>query len=401
MLSTISTLAHTIYAPNDIPLLDNRFRIDPNTEQVTIILNHFKKSQKIVLVQPDGSKLYAERHPKATVAWLNKRDQDIITIQQPMPGPWQAIANLHGDNRIQLLNPISLEIGKLPLKTYHNEYLTTHVSLLKDKEVITNKDFLNNAKLTVSLVGETKKIISLYKDDGQYYDALPFDGILTTRMFINLKPARYLLSIKTKNNIFIRTHNNDMVVFPSPLTYKIQKLTDNTTSVKFTFTVDNAEILPESVTIDSLIESYDGKNKKQLILHLAEQHLEGNKLTIEMPLEHEIYTYSGSVFATTKNGREINFKLPERTFELTAPYKVKPVELQADLITVSEKMTNNENTKQTSQYFWWLIITFVIFIVIATILIIYIIKRKKKNASNNELSLEEVIKENLEPTSIE
>ena len=34
------TLAHKIYAPNDIPLLDNRFRIDPYTEQVTVILNH-------------------------------------------------------------------------------------------------------------------------------------------------------------------------------------------------------------------------------------------------------------------------------------------------------------------------------------------------------------------------
>ena len=378
MLSAISTVAHTIYAENDIPLLDNRFRIDPNTEQVTIILNHLKKPQKVVLVQPDGSKLYAERHPKATVAWLSKRDQDIITIQQPMPGPWQAIANLHGDNRIQLLNPISLEVGKLPLKTYQNEYLTTHVSLLKDKQVITNKDFLNNAKLTVSLVGEAKKLISLYKDDGQYYDALPFDGILTTRMFINLKPARYLLSIKTKNNIFIRSHNNDMVVFPSPLTYKIQKLSDDTTSVQFTFTVDSAEIIPESVTIDSLIESYDGNNKKQLILHLADQQLEENKLTLEIPLEHEIYTYTGSVFATTKDGREINFKLPEDTFELTAPRKVNVVDLHADLITVSKTVANNENTKQASQYFWWLIVAFVIFIVLAIILIIYIIKRKKK-----------------------
>ena len=144
MLLAINVMANVIYEKNDIPLLDNRFRIDPNTAQITIILNHPKKSQKVVLVKPDGGKWYAERHPNKDVAWLETRDQDIITIINPTPGPWQAIAKLHGDNRIQLLNPVSLHVGKIPIRIYRNEYITTDASLIKDGEVMTDKTFLKN-----------------------------------------------------------------------------------------------------------------------------------------------------------------------------------------------------------------------------------------------------------------
>ena len=396
----MSSMAHTIYAPNDIPLLDNRFRIDPNTEQVSIILNHPSHAQKIVLVKPDGSKWYAQRHPPENVAWFNNRDQDIITIQNPMPGPWQAIASLNGENRIQLLNPTTLKIEKLPLKVYNKEYLTSYISLINDGQVMTDKYLLNNARLTVSLIkndkqtNDTQKSIALYKDDGQSYDSLPFDGKLTTRLFMDLTPGRYLVNIKTKNNIFIRAYNADMVVFPQPLSYKIEQLGNNKNSAAFTFVVDPLEIDPNSVVINSVITSSDDSDTKQLIVHLIDEILENETTTINVKLPFKNYRYSGEVFATARDGRELSFQLPEYKFEVAKA----PINIIEKTVNTSAAQTLDIATEQkvieaedTFQYLWVLVSTLIVFIITSIFVVLYILKRKqKKLLENSELSLNEL-----------
>lgn len=405
MLAVVSSFAHTIYAPNDIPLLDNRFRIDPNTEQVTIILNHPQDPQRTVLVQPDGSKLFARRHPEESVAWFHNNSQDIITIQNPMPGPWQAIAALNGDNRIQLLNPISLKINKLPLKVYNSEYLTSHVSLIKDGQIMTNKDYLKYAKLTVSIVSDQKKVVALYRDDGQYYDSFPFDGELTTDFFMDLDPGRYLLNIKTKNNIFIRNVNKDIVVFPQPLVYKIQQAAENGSSAQLTLIADESEIVPSSIIVDAMINTIDNAQKQQSIVHFSEQKEASNTFIVDLPLAYGNHTYTGKVFATTVDGREINFKLPDQSFELIAPApetpessSLLPITSEATA-TISGAEATGEATEQPFQYLWILIASFALLIILGVLAVIFLLKRKqKKLAADNGLSLDELIVDEPKPT---
>ena len=394
-------MANVIYQPNDIPLLDNRFRIDPNTKEVTIILNHPKKSQKVVIVKPDGSKWYAERHPN-NVSWLNTRDQDIITVQDPIPGPWQAIAKLDGENRIQLLNPISLKVDRFPVRIYRDEYLTTTVSLMEDDKVITDKNFLKNAKLTVTLIGKAKKLISLYKDDGQDYDILPFDGQLTTHMYINLIPGRYSFSVGTRNNIFVRAYNQDVVVFPSPVTFNTEQLEHGAAFVKFTFIVDDTELDPSSITIDGLLKSYNQNNTKQSIIHLADHKPRNNIFTIQVPLEHDLYTYSAKVFATTKTGREISLQLPERTFELIAPYV--PDEADEAAAQAKADALKIEHERRQQQYFYltmWIIGLIILIAVIVGIAILLIKRKQNKIVTDDGLSLDELNIDDLQPTSID
>lgn len=406
----LQSAAHTIYEPNDIPLLDNRFRIDPNTEQVTIILNHQDKPQTIVLVRPDGSKLYEKRHPKDEVAWVSTRDQDIITVDKPMPGPWQAIATLHGDNRIRLLNPITLRVDKLPLKLYHNEYLTTHAALIEGNQVLTDKHFLSNAKLTVSLLSPARRLLSLYKDDGKKYDALPFDGQLTTHMFVNLAPGRYKLNIKTKNDIFVRNYNQEAIVFPSPVDYKLTNSIDESEMAVLSFNLDNTEIVPESVTIDGLFTSNNDTNNKQSIIHANEQQLEENRFAVNIPLNHDLYTYSAKVYATTTSGREISFKLQDRIIELLPPIQAisfeQPISAaqSAAEITTTELLAESEPEEQAedSSYLWWIIAGIVLLLLIITIVVLLLMKRKRaQSAPPDGYSLDELTQEDLQPTPID
>lgn len=74
-------------------LLDNRFRVDPSIKQITFVIYRAQSSQPVVLVRPDGKKYYAWRSPD-NVRWYQEPSMDIVSIDNPMPIPWQAIGKV-------------------------------------------------------------------------------------------------------------------------------------------------------------------------------------------------------------------------------------------------------------------------------------------------------------------
>lgn len=76
-----------------LSLLDNRFRVDPTISQITFVIYRENNSQPVVLVRPDGKKYYAWRKPD-NVRWYEEPAMDIISIDNPMPGPWQAVGKV-------------------------------------------------------------------------------------------------------------------------------------------------------------------------------------------------------------------------------------------------------------------------------------------------------------------
>lgn len=397
MISNIS-LAHTIYAPDDIPLLDNRFRIDPLTEQVTFILNHSKGPQTVVLVRPDGSKMYYKEHP-ASVAWVATSNVDIITIEKPMTGPWQAIASLDGDNRIKLISKVELKTNKLPLKLFHREYITTNASLYYDDKIMTEKNYLSGAKLSVQLIGEDNKSLAFYKDNGQHYDKLPFDGTLTARLYIDIEPGRYLLSVRTKNNVFTRNQNQDAVVFPFPITYEISSLGYGSDEAEFTFKIDSQELDPKSVMIDGTIKDDDGTVVEKLLANSADGISKDNSFTHTQKIDNGNFTLSGKIFATTKSGRNIELQLTEQNFTLSARLANPTIEISDEFLVKPE-----EEIAPTS--IWeniWVIVAIALFCLILIVVIVFIIlkRRKKKNELDieGEFSMLELQTESIDPKS--
>ena len=402
IITSSISLAHTIYAPNDIPILDNRFRIDPFTEQVTVILNHSQGPQVVVLVRPDGSKLYYQKHPKS-VAWVTSKTEDIITIDNPMAGPWQAVADLNGDNRIKLISHVELKTNKLPLKLYAQEYITTHASLYYDNKLMTNNAYLSDAKLSVALIGAADKQLTLYQDDGKDYDALPFDGTLTARVFIDLFPGRYLLSIRTKNNVFIRNENKDAVVFLSPIRYEISALEYGSKEALLIFTADSEELDPDSITIDGVVKDANNKIIGKVIAHSAGNISAQDIFTKTEKLTYGAFTFSAKAFATTRSGREIELQLPEQRFELLAKVVMPTINISGALATDAE-ITEQDVSTSIWENSWIVIVIAVSGLILICAIIFIVVRRRIKNKQSkdsSEQSLTELSFDELQPTSID
>jgi len=409
LICPLFSIGHTIYAPNDIPLLDNRFRIDPEAEQVTFIFNHSEGAQRVVLVRPDGSKMFEHKHPD-NVSWISSKTQNIVSIQQPMAGPWQAIAKLDGDNRIKIMSKIHLEVNRLPLKLYAQEYITTHATLYNGEKRLTNPAYLADAKLSISLIGEDNKKASLYHDDGRRYDELAFDGKLTTRFYVDLDPGRYLLSIRTQNDVFIRNVNKDAVVFPLPITYKTADLDAGVDRVKFTFAIDAEEIDPNSVVIEGVIKDPINKVLEQVMLNNIDGNSKKKLVYTTQALPYDIYSFSGKAYATTHDGREIELQLNRNFFQLIEPIVIPEIETpDTSSITAGDaEQVNAEEQPEPSLFsnIWVIIAISVFLLLIIGAIVFLILKRKKKKqhtdgTAGDELSLDEFNIDELQPSQID
>jgi uncharacterized protein (TIGR03503 family) len=120
IIGVITSMCSIAATESSQSLLDNRFRIDPTIEQITFLIYRSNPSHPVVLVRPDGHKYYASRHPD-NVSWYQEPSMDIVSIDNPMPGPWQAVGKVTPKNNIVLISHLQLSSDTLPMRMYQNE----------------------------------------------------------------------------------------------------------------------------------------------------------------------------------------------------------------------------------------------------------------------------------------
>ena len=130
-------------------LLDNRFRVDPTIEQITFLVYREQSSQPVVLVRPDGKKYYAWG-TYDNVRWYQEPSLDIISIDNPMPGPWQAVGKVTPKNNIRLISHLKLSTDVFPNRLYHSEALKFTARLTSDDQPLVLRDFLDRVNLRVT-----------------------------------------------------------------------------------------------------------------------------------------------------------------------------------------------------------------------------------------------------------
>ena len=137
---------------NSIKLLQNRFRIDYNVKEVSMIFFREYGSAPVVLVRPDGSKLFQGRVDETNVKWFDADTFDMITIENPMPGPWQAVGQVNPASRVMVISDIKLHATSLPSILFSGEILKSTAYLTNGGEKIDNQQFRDVVELSIEFV---------------------------------------------------------------------------------------------------------------------------------------------------------------------------------------------------------------------------------------------------------
>ncbi|PMH25878.1 TIGR03503 family protein [Vibrio lentus] len=322
-------LSFSLHAATEsvMSLLDNRFRVDPSIEQVTFVIYRADNSKPVVLVRPDGKKYYAWRNAD-NVRWYEESSMDIISIDNPMPGPWQAVGKVSPKNNIKLLSHLVLDANDFPDKLYQTENIKFTARLTSDGKPLVLRDFLDRVKLKVtftkfveneeSLVREARPIpvvMGEFADDGSGLDEQAGDGVFTVSLPIDIEPGKYRARITSGNGVFLRAQEQEVLVYPTPLTT--------------TFIQSRKEGLPHTIVVSgepgmiapsSLAVHVEHKAPDEYVTYKQGQaEVDAMKVPLEVPYNGDlgIYSWSGMVYATDASSqRPLIFPITEQSYSV-------------------------------------------------------------------------------------
>lgn len=324
MLTAFNAVAEQT-SNRDIRLLDNRFRIDSTITQVAFVIYRKNPSRPVILVQPDGAKLYAWRHPD-NVSWHQEADMDIVSVMNPMPGPWQAIGRVTPENKIRILSELSMKVDTFPDRLYQGESLKFTARLMQGDKPLNLRDFLDRVELTVTFteylesvedipVDQRPQSVSLgqFKDDGAGLDEYAGDGVFTVELPINVPPGKYRARVTSGNGVFFRTLEQEVLVYPTPLMATFKQSRKKALPHNLLVESDIASVEPGSIAIHS--EFTDPKGKASVYQGVVSGENAALTLDIDNFEEPGRHTWHAWIYGTEKlSGRPLTFHLPEQTF---------------------------------------------------------------------------------------
>ncbi|MGL4470652.1 TIGR03503 family protein [Aeromonas hydrophila] len=361
LLASLTASANEVFAPSDIPLLDNRFRIDYGVKEITFIVTRKPGTPSVILVRPDGSKLYVGKVTPPDVGWLALKDQDLITIRDPMPGPWQAIGEVDPDNRVRLLSNIRLETDQLPTQLYQGERVKLKSWLLIDDAPPKAGYYLTDLGMTVRLqrFNDAKQegdpivdeVLGHYRDDGKGLDEVPGDGIMTAEAVLDVAAGKYRAMYSTGNQVFSRARYQDVLIYPLPVSYTLAPPSQEF-GAKLSFLIDADELDPASVVIEGKATNTVGASMAFNAV-ATEPRVEVDLSAIKEVGQYEV---TATLFGTTRLGREIQVTLPVKSFNIFPVLAAEPSAASAASET-SAAVPNQVKfeEKQSSGWLLWLL----------------------------------------------
>ncbi|WP_334018412.1 TIGR03503 family protein [Alteromonas sp. S015] len=331
---------------NSIKLLQNRFRVDYNVKEITMVFFREYGSAPVVLVRPDGSKLFQGRIDEEKVQWYDADTFDMITIKEPVPGPWQAVGQVLPQSRVMVLSNVELHAEPLPNMLFAGEILKSTAYLTNNGQPVENKQFRDVVDLEIEFkstnnpnygnFGSNDQRIATFKDDGRGMDERPGDGVFTGQFNLKVPAGEWKPIFRVNTPMYTREQIGELVVLhKNPVTVDVEMDGGGEGYHKIFIDVDR-----ELVDIESLL--VDGKVK------FPNADIQNFSLTEggSEPREHLIIAYEEGIFrvkltayGTTMDGRDFILDVPEYSFVAEAPAEA---EVEDEFVTGND--VNAEGT---------------------------------------------------------
>jgi uncharacterized protein (TIGR03503 family) len=306
---------------NQIPYFDNRFKIDALLEEITLLFYRRSGTPPIILVRPDGTKIKINNLPKDKITWFDDRTFDMITIKNPMPGPWQAIGAILPESRIMVVTEVTIEVEPLPEVILSGETLKVEGRLFNGEQAIDdplfrdvinlNVDFFSTNNSAYDNFGAEPIKIAQFRDDGRDLDEHANDGLFTGEFELDFAPGEWLPIYYVKMPMATRElRQKPIVLQKTPVIISIEAVKEEGKSHRAIFEIDPTFVDADSVLLQGKVIFPDRQVEPFSIMEGK-----GNSRIYEIAYtEPGIHRLQVNAFGKTINGREFRLVLPEFTF---------------------------------------------------------------------------------------
>ncbi|GAC14332.1 TIGR03503 family protein [Aliiglaciecola lipolytica] len=336
---------------NSIKLLQNRFRIDYKVDEITMVFFREFGSAPVVLVKPDGSKIFEADADGENIFWYDASTYDLINIKNPTPGPWQAVGQILPDSRVMVISDIELHASPLPEVLFSGEILKQSAKLTNGGAPINNAEFRDVVSLEIKFVstnnpnynnfGAEVATIATFEDNGRGMDETPLDGIFTGQFNLSVANGEWRPVFVVNTPMLTREQvDPPLMLYPNPI--KISMIEDGGGDGYHKLIIDAQR---EYVDMKTLL--IDGKvrfpNGDVQNFSLTEQTADAREYLI-VNYESGVYRIKLTAYGNTKSGRDFILDVPEYTYLVEEP-EVALVQQQGE---VDDQLTQLNSEREES-----------------------------------------------------
>jgi len=318
-----------------IKLLSNRFRVDQAVDTIVFIIERKPASAPIILVRPDGSKLYANR-PVDNVKWMDGNTGDMIEIERPMIGPWQIIGDILPSSEIRLATSLELKVDPIPDELFVGEIIKLTARLEFNNKLLALGQVDDLISLDVFLRSTDDKesanfgagtfIVGEYQDNGIGFDERSGDGVFTGELNLDKPSGLYNLLIKASNKVFEREVFRKLQLRRKPVTVDLVSAAING-YYALRFMSNNKVIKLDQLALQIKITHPDDTVEHLSINGVASMHI----FRLEKVSKPGRYKIEIDMVGQTLRGRDFVLTLETHKFKVALPAKEEQQAKQVEL----------------------------------------------------------------------
>lgn len=396
---------HTDNVTNEIPYFDNRFRIDAELDEVTLIFFRKRGSRPVILVQPDGKKIRVHDYDQANVQWHDGSTFDMIKIIKPTPGPWQAIGDILPESKILVMSEVTIAVDPLPEVVLSGETLKIVGKLYNGNKKIDISAFKDVVQLDVNFFSTNNSAydnfgrdafkLASFEDNGRGLDEYAGDGIYTGEFVLDFASGEWQPVYKIKLPLITRElRQKPIFLNKSPITLSIETSDTEATAHSLLITIDSTHVDPNSLVFQGKTTFPDRQTKSFSIIEDETPEFPESRIKDIPYTEPGIHRVNLSAFGKTISGREFRLVVPEFTFNvkgalkqisLTTPERKNEVQVEtpeqilaAQKAKLAEELALQQKIEEEEKTQTILMIAVVNGIIIILASVSFLVMRKRK-----------------------
>jgi len=196
--------------PDILPMQGNRFSVDSNIREMTIVANKASLSTQVSFITPTGMTLEADIKP-GNVKWLISDQFDLVTIENPEPGEWQILPEGEA-NRAYIITDLKMALEITPKHPQPGDRVDLNVWLEEDGHILNKQQVLG--ALRVDLLqempgGETQHIALFSGRDVEGVFSGYFNASLLMKDY-----GRYRIQVSASTGTFERVKSKVVDLVP-------------------------------------------------------------------------------------------------------------------------------------------------------------------------------------------
>lgn len=324
--SPLTELGNEYY--NGIKLLQNRFRIDYKVDEITMIFFREFGSTPVVLVKPDGSKIFQRTadQEENKIVWHDSQTYDMIKIENPMPGPWQAVGQILPDSRVMVISDIELKTKPLAPIIFSGEIIKQTAFLTNGGEPINYNEFRDVVQLTMEFkstnnpnynnFGAQSELIATFQDDGKGMDERPLDGTFTGQFNLRIASGEWTPIFTIMSPMFTRNEVGDnIILLDNPITIDVELDEDGEGFHLLKVDADRSTVDMSTLLVDGKVRFPNGDVQNFSITDITDR-IRTHEI---VNFEYGVFRVKLTAYGETVDGRDFILDVPEYTFVFEEP----------------------------------------------------------------------------------